>query len=708
MHWMVALLAAVLVSACGGGGGSSGSDPKTPTVQTTAPATLSMPLGVVQSYSVFGGVAPYSVDSSDVRVLKASVSDQTLILNSVGQGNATVTIRDRNGGSVAVAVTVGDPLTLSSSSVQTYVGDTVKVLISGGTPPYRVSTLDIALKGTIVGNELTLEMLSVGGPFDVVVLDARGQQAKMTVEKILAGSPQFNLAPTTASIPEGSTVTLSLRISGGVGPYTVQSLNPALLSATLVGNTVNVTNVARCLKADTPVGVQVIDSRGASAKATITLLDDPRLCPQLRLSPSAVTGYVGDRITVNIQGGSPPYRLGGIDPRLNATINANTIELQLLAVASGATVEVLDAVDNAAQVTANISAGPPQFNLAPTTASIPESSTGTLSLRISGGVGPYTVQSLNPALLSATLVGNTVNVTNVARCLQADTPVGVQVIDSRGASANATITLLDDPQICPKLLLSPSTVTGYVGDRIPVNIQGGLPPYRLGAIDPRLAATINANTIQLQLLAVASGATVEVLDAVDNAAKVTANISAGSQQFNLAPAAMTISETSTEPLSLLISGGTSPYTVRTSDLTLLQPAASTVTGSTVTLLTGTKGNRCVNGEGKVTVEIQDAKGAHATSAITITDNPSGCGNLKAVPESVTVTNGHDASVLIQGQASNGTIRLVSSRPDIATVSAGLDANGFATVNGVAAGTTDIIVTDSAQPGVSLTFKVTVQ
>jgi hypothetical protein len=318
------------------------------------------------------------------------------------------------------------------------------------------------------------------------------------------------------------------------------------------------------------------------------------------------------------------------------------------------------------------------------------------------------VQSLNPALLSATLVGNTVNVTNVARCLQADTPVGVQVIDSRGASANATITLLDDPQICPKLLLSPSAVTGYVGDRITVNIQGGLPPYRLGGIDPRLAATINANTIQLQLLAVASNATVEVLDAVDNAAQVTANISAGSPQFNLAPAAMTISETSTEPLSLLISGGTSPYTVRTSDLTLLQPSANTVTGNTVTLLTGTKGNRCVNADSPVTVEIQDANGAHATSAITITDNPSGCGNLKAVPGSVTVTHGHDASVLIQGQASNGTIRLVSSRPDIATVSAGLDANGFATVHGVAVGTTDIIVTDSAQPGVSLNFTVTVE
>ncbi|RPE67546.1 hypothetical protein EDC62_1425 [Tibeticola sediminis] len=307
MHWMVALLAAVLVSACGGGGGSSGSDPKTPTVQTTAPATLSMPLGVVQSYSVFGGVAPYSVSSSDVRVLNASVSDQTLILNSVGQGNATVTIRDRNGGSAAVAITVGDPLTLSLSSVQTYVGDRVKVLISGGTPPYRVSTLEIALKGTIVGNELTLEMLSVGGPFDVVVLDARNQQVKMTVEKILAGSPQFNLVPASLSIPETSTESFTLQALGGVAPLTARSLRPDLLAVSVSGNIVTVqtgTQGNRCVSANTPVDIEVNDARGGYAKATITIINDPNVCG-LSVSSSSVTVPVGGSVKVLLKGVSP-------------------------------------------------------------------------------------------------------------------------------------------------------------------------------------------------------------------------------------------------------------------------------------------------------------------------------------------------------------------------------------------------------------------
>jgi hypothetical protein len=265
-----------------------------------------MPLGVVQSYSVFGGVAPYSVSSSDVRVLNASVSDQTLILNSVGQGNATVTIRDRNGGSAAVAVTVGDPLTLSMSSVQTYVGDTVKVLISGGTPPYRVSALDIALKGTIVGNELTLEMLSAGGPFDVVVLDARGQQAKMTVTT-LAGSPQFNLVPASLSIPETSTESFALQALGGVAPLTARSLRPDLLAVSVSGNIVTVqtgTQGNRCVSADTPVDIEVNDARGGYAKATITIINDPNVCG-LTVSSSSVTVPVGGSVKVLLKGVSP-------------------------------------------------------------------------------------------------------------------------------------------------------------------------------------------------------------------------------------------------------------------------------------------------------------------------------------------------------------------------------------------------------------------
>ena len=65
MSYLTALLVAVLLAACGGGGGSSGSNPNRPTIFTTAPAELSLPIGAVRQYEIRGGVAPYTVSTAN-------------------------------------------------------------------------------------------------------------------------------------------------------------------------------------------------------------------------------------------------------------------------------------------------------------------------------------------------------------------------------------------------------------------------------------------------------------------------------------------------------------------------------------------------------------------------------------------------------------------------------------------------------------------
>lgn len=303
LSFLAALMMAAVLGACGGGGGSSGSNPQQPTVLTTAPAELRMPLGVVQQYRVYGGVAPYQVTSSDSRIVNASINGEVLLINSVGQGTANVQIRDRNAGVVTVAVTVGDPLALSLSSVKSYVGDTVRAIITGGTPPYRVSVLDIALDATINGNELSLLLKAVGGPFDVSVIDALNQTAKMTVE-IIPGSPQFNLVPAAISVSENSQAPIILTAIGGVGPLTVRSSDPTLLAASVSGNVVTLTTGSsglRCVPDSTPVQIEVQDSRGAFANATITLVDNPFGCG-LIVSSNAVTVFEGESVRVNLSG----------------------------------------------------------------------------------------------------------------------------------------------------------------------------------------------------------------------------------------------------------------------------------------------------------------------------------------------------------------------------------------------------------------------
>ncbi|MGV8803898.1 MAG: hypothetical protein ACWA6Y_02915 [Polaromonas sp.] len=302
LSYVFTLLLALALTACGGGGGSSGSNPNRPTIFTTAPSALSMPLGVVQQYSVRGGVAPYTVSSDNVRVANASLRGDALLINSVGQGGASITIRDNNGGATSVAITVGDPLKLSMENVKSYVGDKIKVLITGGTPPYRVSTLETGVTGVVNGNELLLTLNAVS-KVDVVVLDALDQQAKMNVE-VITGSPQFNLVPVAQTISENSTQSTVLTVIGGVGPFTVRSSDTTLLNAAVSGNSVTLTtgtNGRRCVSEDTIVTVTVVDSRGAFATSSILIADNPAGCG-LRLSAKSVAVIEGDTVKLTLEG----------------------------------------------------------------------------------------------------------------------------------------------------------------------------------------------------------------------------------------------------------------------------------------------------------------------------------------------------------------------------------------------------------------------
>lgn len=302
LSYLTALLVAVLLAACGGGGGSSGSNPNRPTIFTTAPAQLSLPIGAVRQYEIRGGVAPYTVSTANPRIVKTAYSGEVFTVNAIGQGTAAINVMDNNGGATSINVTVGDPLALSSSNIKSFVGDKITVFITGGTPPYRVSSLDIAVTGVVNGSELLLTLNAVS-KVDVVVLDALNQQVKMNVE-VIPGSPQFNLVPVGQTISENSTQPTVLTVIGGVGSLSVRSSDTNLLKASVSGNSVTLTtgtNGNRCVPADTPVTITVTDSRGAFAISTITIADNPAGCG-LRVSANPVVVIAGNSVGLVLDG----------------------------------------------------------------------------------------------------------------------------------------------------------------------------------------------------------------------------------------------------------------------------------------------------------------------------------------------------------------------------------------------------------------------
>ncbi len=369
LSYLTTLLIAALLAACGGGGGSSGSNPNRPTVFTTAPASLTLPIGVVQQYSVSGGVAPYSVSSDNIRIAAAFLRGETLLINSVGQGSANITIRDTNGGSATVAVIVGDTLKLSADTLKSFVGDKIKVLITGGTPPYRVSTLETAVTGVVNGNELLLSLLAVSKT-DVVVLDALNQQAKVNVE-VITGSPQFNLVPLAQSISENSTQPFTLTVIGGVAPLSVRSSDTTLLRASISGNTVTLstgTNGQRCVPPDAaPVTITVVDSRGAFSTSTIVISDNPAGCG-LRVSTNPVTVIQGNSVGLTLDGISDT---GSISLTFSDRTKATASYSGGVITVTGVATTLVDAVDAVAAAPAGCGAAPAPACTTPASPAIP-------------------------------------------------------------------------------------------------------------------------------------------------------------------------------------------------------------------------------------------------------------------------------------------------------------------------------------------------
>lgn len=304
LSYLTALLAAVMLAACGGGGGSSGSNPNRPTIFTTAPADLSLPIGAVRQYEIRGGVAPYTVSTANPRVVKTAFSGEVFTVNAIGQGATTVNVMDNNGGMASINVTVGDPLALSMSDIKSYVGDKITVFITGGTPPYRASSLDVGVGATVNGSDLLLDLRALS-EIEVSVTDALNQSAKVKVE-VIPGSPIFSLVPPAQSIAENSTQPIYLKVNGGVGALRVQTSDTTLLQASVTGNMVTVTtgtNGQRCVPINTDVVITVADSRGGFATSTITLVNNLSGCG-LRISANPVVVIAGNTAGLILDGKS--------------------------------------------------------------------------------------------------------------------------------------------------------------------------------------------------------------------------------------------------------------------------------------------------------------------------------------------------------------------------------------------------------------------
>ncbi len=267
---------------------------------TTAPAAITAAIGSTSTFAVGGGTAPYLTPAStNASVATASLSGNTLTINALSAGTATIQLRDSSGAILTIAVTVSaSQITLNPTTVNALIGDTLYSTISGGMGPYTlvesfpsaadVDTGFLSTAGVFTpntsGNVLRIVVKQAVGSGGIVVRDAGGNQATFTLTA-MAGTVATALSPSALSVSELGPYTVNLTLYGAVGTVNLFSTDTALLTVpgsvvgSSSGTTVTVTKTATCVVSATEVTITAIDSQGSTATSVFTIKDSVQPCP---------------------------------------------------------------------------------------------------------------------------------------------------------------------------------------------------------------------------------------------------------------------------------------------------------------------------------------------------------------------------------------------------------------------------------------------
>ncbi|PUA99021.1 MULTISPECIES: hypothetical protein [unclassified Acidovorax] len=240
-------------------------------------------------FNVRGGVAPYSVNSSDTGVVSASISGSTVTLVGMPKsGSATILITDAAGATLSVTATVQiSSLSVSPASITGPAGTANTVAISGGVAPYTVSSTNTAVAtATLSGSSVNVSLVSQGAS-EVKITDAANTSLVVSVT-VTSNVLQVSPANQTVDEKSATSTTLTYLIAGGTAPYTplvspadrsyftTLSIAGTALTATLPDSTTG----PRCVTADKVIPIDIYDSKLVKQTVSVTIKDGGAVaCP---------------------------------------------------------------------------------------------------------------------------------------------------------------------------------------------------------------------------------------------------------------------------------------------------------------------------------------------------------------------------------------------------------------------------------------------
>ena len=555
IRYLLVVVLAMFLSACGGGGGSAGNPggvapavPVVPPLLTTAPLSLITSVGAAQEFSITGGSSPYSVVSNDAAVVTAGVNGSKLTIGGIASGDALVLIRDAVGAAISVTVTVRGALPLftnAPASLTTSVGAAQEFSITGGSSPYSVVSNDAAVvTAGVNGSKLTICGIA-SGTATVLIRDAVG--AAVSVNVTVRGAALRELFTTAASsvvVSVGLASAQTYNVGGGTAPYTATSSNASVAAAVLTGNNLTVIGLVAG-----SANIVIRDNVGASTTVAVTVQPVSNLA-LFTTAPASVTVIAGAAPIYAVGGGTGPYTA--------TSSNANVATVSLLggtltitsAAAGSANIVIRDSVG--ASTTVAVAVQPLSnlalFTTAPASVTVIAGAAPTYS--VGGGTGPYTAASSNTNVATVSLLGGTLTITSTAAG-----SANIVIRDSVGASTTVAVTV----QPLSNLALfttAPTSLTVAIGNSPAYTVGGGSGSGYVAISSNVGVVTVNLVGTNLTVTGVAVGsASVVMRDSAG--ATVTFNVVVGAIPLAITPGGAT--GIINDILIATITGGTPPY-----------------------------------------------------------------------------------------------------------------------------------------------------
>ncbi|TAE26155.1 MAG: hypothetical protein EAZ91_17880 [Cytophagales bacterium] len=333
--------------------------------------------------TVEGGTSPYQY--------RWSTGATTEDLSNLPAGVYSLTVTDAQNCIESVFINVQEPplmtLTSSQTNVACFGGSTgaIDLGVSGGTQPYAYQWAD---------NITTEDRLNLqAGTFRVVVTDKNSCTATRTMS--LTQPTALTVMPSVSAVScnGGSNGAVALSVSGGVGPYGYRWVTGAT-SPTLNGLMTGFYSAT------------VSDANSCTVSLLNQITQPSALTVRTTQQDATCNGGTNGAITITVSGGTPGYRYSWAD----AVTTPNRTGLS----AGTYSLTILDA-NNCGQFRAFTIGQPSALSLAATVQPVAcaGGSTGSISLNLSGGVGPYDVRwnDNNTATNRTGLVAGTYSVT---------------------------------------------------------------------------------------------------------------------------------------------------------------------------------------------------------------------------------------------------------------------------------------------------------